>query len=395
MERARTPPRPTTPRREESPLMDDFVYHCKKAYGTSSHATSIPSMYGIGEVITDYEPLKFSSFRVFFAVKGTILQDPVLLMEQVLVTGIFIASAIPVYIWFNQKVDEVGRGDPSMRKWIDGQETRMREFAMIMTILASLLLSFYTAMAVGRWWVIRTAGVGGIKAAAVEIEMLLSQSVTSEPQVLDAVRRYARTSLILVFLWRRKHMASMKEELVAMGLLTESECNQLLKWNHVLHETIWAWQSAIICTLYREGKIKSDMLFRTLLERVSDGRKSVQVIHTHLAVKIPMQYVHLLGMLVKVHNLILAVIMGFLFGAAVRNQEIIICLQLAGRTLILPLLFNAILLINAELSDPFDGHPTDFPGNALSAGLEKDANSLVKAYHNMPEWMARRNPLPP
>jgi len=108
-----------------------------------------------------------------------------------------------------------------------------------------------------------------------------------------------------------------------------------------------------------------------------------------------MQYVHLLGMLVKVHNLILAVIMGFLFGAAVRNQEIIICLQLAGRTLILPLLFNAILLINAELSDPFDGHPTDFPGNALSAGLEKDANSLVKAYHNMPEWMARRNPLPP
>jgi len=175
-------------------------------------------------------------------------------MEQVLVTGIFIASAIPVYIWFNQKVDEVGRGDPSMRKWIDGQETRMREFAMIMTILASLLLSFYTAMAVGRWWVIRTAGVGGIKAAAVEIEMLLSQSVTSEPQVLDAVRRYARTSLILVFLWRRKHMASMKEELVAMGLLTESECNQLLKWNHVLHETIWAWQSAIIFTLYREKR---------------------------------------------------------------------------------------------------------------------------------------------
>merc|ERR1719235_1127904 len=108
-------------------------------------------------------------------------------------------------------------------------------------------------------------------------------------------------------------MDELREELYKQGLLTKQEASQLLVWNHVLHETIWGWQSAIVCTLWREGKIQSDQLLRTLL-----------------AVKIPMQYVHLLGFLVKLHNCILSVIMGALFGAAIRNAEIIICVQLQG-----------------------------------------------------------------
>jgi len=383
---------------EATPLIDSAVGHIQKAYGKDSHCKLVeclPKPDGrLASVVADYEPLKFSSFRVFFAIKGTILQDYVLFVEQGIITLIFCGFATLVYIYFNHEMANVNTGGDSIRRWLNEQEGRMRDFAMIMTMLASLLLSFYTAMAVGRWWAIRAAGVGGIKAAAMELEMLISQTVTQEPQVLDAIRRYARASLFLVFLWRRDRMPEMREELKKQGLLTDQEARQLLEWNHVLHETIWAWQSAIICTLYREGKIHSDQLLRTLLERCSDGRKAIQCIHTHLAVKIPMQYVHLLGFLVKMHNCILSVIMGTLFGAAVRNAEIIICIQLAGRTLILPLLFNAILLINAELSDPFDGGPTDFPCLAYSAALEKDGSSFVKASQHQPEWMARRNPLP-
>jgi len=384
----------TQPIDENTPLKDGDTNHISKAYGLECHAKFTPCFDGVGEVIADYEPLKLSSFRVFGAAHGTILQNPVILTEQLIITLIFASCAIPMYIYFNQKAG-VGHGnDASMRKWLGEQEGRMREFAMIMTILASLLLSFYTAMAVGRWWVIRTAGIGGIKAAAVEIENLISQTVTQEPQVLEAVRRYARASLILVFLWRRQRLGAVKEELLRLRILTEQEGDQLLKWNHNLHETIWSWQCAIVCTLYQEGKIKSEMVFRQLLERCSDGRKAVMVIHTHLAVKIPMQYVHLLGLLVKMHNLVLSIIMGTLFGAAVRNGETIICVQLAGRTLLLPVLFNAILLINAELSDPFGGSSTDFPAQAYQLALEKDGSAFVKARQNVPEWMSRRSPLP-
>lgn len=378
---------------EETPLMDEFCEHVHAAYSFDSHAKYCPCTYGVSDVVWDYEPLKLSSFRVLSSVRGTILQDPVLFIEQGLITLIFASCAIPVYIWFGQQAG-MGSGDMSMRKWVDSQEGRMREFAMIMTTLASLLLSFYTAMAVGRWWVIRTAGVGGIKAAAMELELLISQQVTQEEEVLSSIRRYARASLILVFLWRRKKLASMKEDLVKQGILTPQECDQMLKWNHCLHETVWAWQTAIVCVLHKEGKIKNDPLLKTLLDRCADGRQAVQVIHTHLAVKIPMQYVHLLGTLVKMHNAILAIIMGVLFGAAVRNAEIIICCQLVGRTFILPLLFNAILLINAELSDPFAGNPTDFPGTKYQQALEADGSAFVKATKNFPDWMARRTSLP-
>jgi len=389
---ARRPPQ----QNEGTPLMDSLVTHVKKAYGNDTHAKLVeclPKEDGrLSSVVADYEPLKFSSFRVFSAIQGTILQDYILVVEQLLITLLFMFCAGLVYVYFDHDVK--GTEGASIRRWLDSQEGRMRDFAMIMTMLASLLLSFYTAMAVGRWWAIRCAGVGGIKAAAMELEMLISWQVTQEPQVLDAIRRYARASLFLVFLWRRQRMPEMKDVLMQQGLLTDQEAKALLSWNHVLHETIWGWQSAIICTLYREGKIPTDQLLRTLLERCSDGRKAIQCIHTHLAVKIPMQYVHLLCFLVKMHNCILAVIMGALFGAALRNAEIIICVQLAGRTLILPLLFNAILLINAELADPFDGGPTDFPVLAYSAALEKDGSSFVKASQNQPDWMAGRNPLP-
>lgn len=383
---------------ESTPLQD----HLATSYGLDSHATFVKSSdESISAVIVDYEPLKLSTFRVYGVLGGTVLQDWVLLIEQALITCIFIAAAAPVYILFNRAsvVAYIGGGGASMRKWLDTQEGRMREFAMIMTGLASLLLSFYTAISVGRWWVVRTVGVGGIRAAAMELQMLVSQIVTQDAHVLKAIRRYAQTSLILVFLWRQGKMqpAVLKHALVQKhGLLDEQEVDALLKDNNhpCLHETIWAWQSAIICALHQEGKIKSDKLFRALLEKCSDGRMAVQCIHTHLAVKIPMQYVHLLGLLVKMHNLILAFIMGALFGAAVRSGEIIICIQLAARTVILPLLFNAILLINAELSDPFDGHESDFPGDAYSNAIAKGGEGFVKAGQNMPNWLARRNILP-
>jgi len=383
------------PMSEKTPLVDKsntVLDHIYEAYGlTESHATFSKSFNRHSEVLVDYTPLKFSTLRVFWCTKGTILKDPTLLVEQALTTLLFLAFAAPVYIYFGSDLGANRHGAVSVRVWLDTQEGKMRAFAMIMTMLAAFLLTIYTSMAVNRWWTIRAGGVGGIKAATVELEMYIYQLVTQEPEVLDAIRRYGRTSLMLIFLWRRGELCDMKEQMVSHGLLLPHEADQLLTWDHCLHETIWAWQAGIVTMLYKEGKIKSDQIFNLLLDRCSKGRAAVQLAHTHVAVRIPMQYVHLLGLLVKMHNSILAMIMGILFGAAIRNGETIICIQLFGRTLILPFLFNAILLINAELSDPFDGSESDFPGDAYQKTLDKDCQSIVMATNNMPDWLAARS----
>lgn len=392
---------------EETPLVDNEVsenmQQLSDAYGSAYHATFTKPPISNREFLTDYEPLKLSSFRVFFLQRGTIIKDPVLAFEQLLITLIFLACAAPVWWHFRSQMDDAAssafKGE-SVKKWIREQEGKMRAFAMIMTNLAAFLLSFYTSIVVARWWAMRTVGVGGIKAAVVDIELLLYQNVTKDKEVLSAVRRYGRASLMLIFLWRRGDIKDLKRELtrtvttdgkvVAEPILTDHECEQLLKWNHCLHETIWAWQSAIISMLKKEGLIQSDQLYTLLLEKCTAGRAAVQCIHTHLAVRIPMQYVHLLGLLVKMHNLVLAIIMGLLFGAALRQGEVITCVQLFGRTLILPFLFNAILLINAELSDPFNGSEGDFPVPIYQAALEKDSCGMISATENMPSWLDKR-----
>merc|ERR1719162_2909463 len=369
---------------------DEIKEHLKEAYGTSSHCQlSKNQLMDDRQVIQDYSPMKFSSFRVCCALQGTILEDPILFIEQALITIIFLAFAMPVYLFFNSDMAADRHGAIDVKVWLSSQEDKMRAFAKIMTGLAAFLLSFYTSISVSRWWTIRTVGVGGIKSATMDLQMWVSQFCTREEKVLSAIRRYSRASLILVFLWRRGQAGvndkeKIRGQLKGRELLSDEEIDKLLKWNHCLHETIWAWQAGIVTMLHKEGNIKSEQLLSLLLQRCSDGRSSIQCIHTHCAVRIPMQYVHLLGLLVKMHNLVLAIIMGVLFGAALRNLEAVVCVQLFGRTLILPFLFNAILLINAELADPFEGSVSDFPGTAYEKGLEADGKAFIDASTNLP-----------
>lgn len=359
------------------------------AYSFAEPAVTVKKGIDGSKKIVDYEPLKLSSFSVFTLHTATIFENPVLLAEQVLITMIFFGCALPVFIMFNQKTEHAQNrhGAVTMNQWLDTQEEKMRDFAMIMTTLAAFLLSFYTSICVARWWTIRAQGVGGLKKACVELELYTCQFVTQDEKILSAIRRYSRASLLLIALWRRHQLDHIKDQLVGRNILTEEEVDLLLKWNHCLHESIWSWQGAIIALLSKEGKIPSQPLLCFLLERVSEGRTAAQCIHTHIAVRVPLPYVHLLGLLVKMHNTILAIIMGSLFGAAVRDGQTIICVQLFGRTLILPFLFNAILLINAELSDPFDGGVAGFPISMYEKALENDSKGMVSATQNEPEWM--------
>jgi hypothetical protein len=339
----------------------------------------------------------------------TIITNPVLLTEQILITLVFTLCAIPVYIFFDQSIFSSTKGlhsglpslippkflggikllgGVSFRTFLLEQETKMRAFAMAMTGLASFLLSFYTAVCVTRWWTMRTSGVGGIKAAVVDLQLLLYQYVTKEERFLSAVQRYGRTSLMLISLWREGRLDELKELFTQNNFLSDEECDLLIQSKHCLHETIWAWQTAVVTSLHKQGAIKSDAIYVLLLRKCLEGRAAAQCIHTHLAVRVPVQYVHLLGLLVKMHNVILAVIMGLLFGAALRTGMGILCVQLFCRTLILPLLFNAILLINCDLSDPFNGGTTDFPTEIYQKTLATDCATVTAlSSENLPEWL--------
>jgi len=379
--------------KEDTPILGNvqgYRHTIIEGYSSLPHATFEVGHDGTN-IVTDYHVWPLSTMKVLTITSGSCLKEPVLWIEQGIITLIFLLCSMPTIFFFNERLATDRHGeDMSLRRWLLDQEANMRAFAMIMSGLCVFLLSFYTSMAVTRWWTIRTAGVGAMKAAATELQMCIYQLVTKDEEVSSAIRRYTRASLILVFLWRRGQLENFKDVLVGRGVLTEDECESLRAWNHNLHESIWAWQTLIVTTLYKEGKIHSDQLLALLLDRCSQGRGAMQLIHTYLSVKVPFQYVHLLGFLVKVHNTVLAAIMGLLFGAAANERKIIICFQLFGRTLILPFLFNAILIINAELADPFDGGLSDFPAEKYEKALEADCKAFISACENPPKWLKSR-----
>lgn len=380
-----------------SKLMETFY----EAYSLKPHATFEKG------AIADYDPWKLSSLRVLFASGGTVLEDSMLFLEQVILTLIFLLGFLPTYALQSKQMGMVDQEDrhEAHDKLLD-QEANIRKFTLIMTSLSAFLLSLYTSIMISRWWMIRCGGIGAMKAATSELQMHLSQFVTNDEFLLGSIRRYARASLQMIFMWRRGTITKeneLRKELVGpnwskmaideVGLILSSdEVNRLLSetWNHNLYESIWTWNVCIIETLHREGLINNEPLLVYLLDKCSDARKGVQLIVTHVAVKVPMQYVHLLGFIVKLHNIICAYLMGVLFSSALKERNTITCLQLYGRTLLLPFLFNAILLINCALADPFSGGAADFPKEKYDKGFEGDGKSFLEAGNNLPEWIDRR-----
>jgi len=383
--------------REKQMITDEKTPLLLKMKATLAEAYSLEDAVVWEEgIVVDYQPFKLSTLRVFFAWRGTVIHDMVLFFELFVLTIVFLLVALPLYVIMAKDMGLVSEADRiRLYNTLTEQEAPMRKFSLIMTGLAAFLLSMYTSLMIGRWWAIRTGGVGAMKTAASELTIMVSQFVTQEPHVLSAISRYARASMRLIFIWRRGDMNNddrLREELVDSGILTDDELDLLVSesWNHNLPESIWTWQVSIIRTLYQDGNIKSDELLVLLLEKCSVGRGGVQCICTHLVTKVPMQYVHLLGFLVKLHNIILAVLMGVLFSTAVVNQNVIVCLQLYARSILLPFLFNGLLVINAELSDPFDGGSADFPLFKYDKSFEIGCAALIETGAKLPPWLKSR-----
>merc|ERR1719291_720940 len=100
-----------------------------------------------------------------------------------------------------------------------------------------------------------------------------------------------------------------------------------------------------------------------------------------------MPYVHLLGLMVKLHNVILAMLMALLSVKHVDIGERVDEVSLGRvmfRAFFMPFLYNAILIINENLTDPFSGDITDFPVGVLVESISKDAQMCCTAGANLP-----------
>lgn len=344
---------------------------------------SLAKTYNIEELVT---------WRVFLVEKGTVLQCWLLWKQTgtmaILFWGVFICMYFNRFRNFSEFV---------------GSEGSIRAFIAMFSTLIGLLLSFFTALNLARWWQMRTE-VEAMNEGCKKLTMLVSQ-ITNDSDLLASIHRYARASLFLVFAASRTRGGSGLDprlEALKLGLLTEDEASKLEEMNpymtFVQAETLWVWLAAAMTQLHEQGLTKGAPHYNQLLMACDQGRSGVPSIQAFLETPIPLGYVHLLCLMVKLHNLILTILMALtsvMLSGGEKGFQAVGVFRTAFRAFFMPFLYNAILILNCEVTDPFGEDVMDFDFNRFDINMLSSAKSYHKAAETCPDWLQGKTFAPP
>jgi predicted membrane chloride channel (bestrophin family) len=330
-----------------------------------------------------YETEDLVTLNVFLIIRGTIFTNKGLWLETGVMAILFWGTAAALFFY-----------RPDHFNTFVGKETNLRAFIAMFSTLIGLLLSFYTALNLGRWWQMRVA-VKQVHEACKKIIMFLAHGVTNDQELLEKVQHYARCSLFLVFRLQAQAHQSPLEEALKEDFITQDEHDVLRELNphmtFVQCEALWAWIATIVSRLHEQGLLKGPPHYCALMHAVDAGREGITDIQTLLETPIPMGYVHLLCFMVKLHNVILTLLMAMLLAVKLLHDKEgdggVGVFRASFRAFFMPFLYNAILQLNSEVTNPFGEDYHDFQVEAFDIDLQASANILAKSATKLPSFL--------
>lgn len=229
-----------------------------------------------------------------------------------------------------------------------------------------------------------------------ELTMLISHGVSDDPVLLDALQRYARCSLFLIFKVSQHEEGDPTplEKAVAADLLTDEEATKLRECcefaTFVQAETLWVWLGSAVTKLNEQGLVKGPPHYCALMKAVDAGRSGITTIKSYLDTPIPLGYVHLLCYIVKLHNGILtfmSVLLAVMYSGGSSAFQPVSVFRIAFKAFFMPFLYNAILVLNSDCTDPFGGDPGDFNWNIYDVNITLSVKSYQESAKRLPKWI--------
>merc|ERR1712232_67556 len=189
--------------------------------------------------VVSYSVAALMTPRVFFMMTGTILENKLLWLNQCGIMLVFTSCAALFIFWPLQ----------NFGKWVNLMDDHTEIFLIALQTMAALLLTFYVSLSVSRWWDLRFLGVRNIETASQELLLFISRFVTRDKQVLSAIRRYTKASLLLIFCERTDNVTI--AHLRDLRILEEEELEQLQHMTNA-PKSIWAWITEIVAKLHKD-----------------------------------------------------------------------------------------------------------------------------------------------
>ncbi|CEM38007.1 unnamed protein product [Vitrella brassicaformis CCMP3155] len=266
---------------------------------------------------------------------------------------------------------------------LEDKSNAVKSVATFLCTMSAFIVGLFTNFNISRWWNIRTEGIGQIWGATCQLSFLLNTYVKSygggvaeqDKRLIHNVVRYGRASLACIFSSRSEGRF---DDLVDRRLLTAKEHDILREEvEYRVPCCIWAWVTAIIAHFDQQKKLPGPPIVNTLYATAARGRDGAAVILRAITCPLPLAYVHMISTIVKINNILIAIAFGFKITLNMHTRRLhwVLMVINLGVVFVIPFVYNGILAISQELSDPFGDDFNDFPGRYYDATIHKECQA--------------------
>lgn len=260
----------------------------------------------------------------------------------------------------------------------------------------------YLNTIIGRWWAMRTCGIGALTSTIMDMYNLLAVctkggSAVDEHHPAQVALRYGLLSFDISWMTNGRRPFDI-DELIHKGYLLENERSLIEKCkdeNSNPAQAIWAWILSLVMVMVDQKQLEQIHLKRAL-RLVDNGKAATRCIATYSSCQIPMAWVHLMTTAVNVCTLTLcgqtalemnAIIADpqakFLEGNALGTLMPRMCLAIVY-VIVLPCVYYGFLDLGCSLMNPLGMDPSDFPRMRYLKGMMKEANGIKMLATELP-----------
>jgi len=319
--------------------------------------------------------VKYSACATLFS-KGTVftMDGNTLRAMFSILALLFLVTTLTVAI-HSGNLEELGQLDISPLQALADQVSAFVPFA----------LALFVSLTLSRWWALRVVALGKVFDSLANTCMIVSSELRSSKwkDLRLSIVKYGMASIELLVQAAREveHL----EELVTLDLITESEADFLreyeLLWQRPM--VIWAWMMhAIIDAMDHD---KTPVPSRTaVIQQCLNARDGMANINMYLDTQLPFAYVHLITLLVNVQNLLMGLKSGLTFAVAIPTNNTFVMLQQVLTTVIIVVIYQALLTISYMIMDPFGDDVLDFPIGAYKVYVASIVDAMMGAGRGCP-----------
>ncbi|CAK0823448.1 unnamed protein product [Prorocentrum cordatum] len=256
--------------------------------------------------------------------------------------------------------------------------------------LCSFLLGFFLSTCYARWWAIRAEGIGGLWGALDDIIMIVGALFPQDSEEDRAVRERVLRWGVLSHELMYKQIRSEDDfqDLVDKGLLLQEEA-AIIGPLSSRPQCVWAWMCSYMAHLaYGEAAHGGSRMphavtmFPKLLDFCCAARDSIGKLFTYTDSQVPFRYVHILSLIVWVHNMVQALASAVRFAFECQNNHHWVSGVLSEMVFLMfyPVVYTSLLHVGVGMLNPVrSASDVDFPQAAYTSYMLAENRSFIRS----------------